>query len=297
MVYTLKIIALLLAYSLGIATLVVQFINYKKRNEYIQTIWFSIAFILVIISTTINSLFKIQDPSFNFALSLFQVLLIIVFALSIIINIHKERKINFTKARNQWAIILSLACMVGSLWVFLAGLMGVSKILSSSFLFLAVQYAMVIILTSKPSKIALLKHEKNEKTVAVLIIIIMWITFGVLLSTPQNEIFLLSEKYGAFSLSGICIMLSLSKLRTDLKQLSLYNRPPEIGAEELQDYNISPREKQVLELLNEGKIYKEIAEILYISLPTVKTHASNIYQKMGVKNRAELMNLIKTNTN
>jgi len=56
-------------------------------------------------------------------------------------------------------------------------------------------------------------------------------------------------------------------------------------------YQISPREKDVLELILEGKSNKEIEEALFISYHTVKNHAYNLFRKLGVKTRYELMHL------
>ena len=50
---------------------------------------------------------------------------------------------------------------------------------------------------------------------------------------------------------------------------------------------LSDRELQVLELLVEGQTYYEIAQALYVSVNTVKTHVKNIYGKLGVHNRRD----------
>jgi ATP/maltotriose-dependent transcriptional regulator MalT len=50
---------------------------------------------------------------------------------------------------------------------------------------------------------------------------------------------------------------------------------------------LSEREIEVLSLLAQGMSNREIAEQLYISTGTVKTHAHNIYNKLGVKNRTQ----------
>jgi DNA-binding CsgD family transcriptional regulator len=54
---------------------------------------------------------------------------------------------------------------------------------------------------------------------------------------------------------------------------------------------ISPREEDVVRLLLLGLSYKEIAEKLFISLPTVQTHVTRIYQKAGVNSKMELLRL------
>ena len=54
------------------------------------------------------------------------------------------------------------------------------------------------------------------------------------------------------------------------------------GQEEL-----SHREQEVLDLLARGYIYKEIAEQLNISVPTVNTYVRRMYEKLHVRSRAQ----------
>ncbi|UCD31000.1 MAG: response regulator transcription factor, partial [Desulfobacterales bacterium] len=51
--------------------------------------------------------------------------------------------------------------------------------------------------------------------------------------------------------------------------------------------HLTQREKEVLQLIAEGKGNKEIADMLYISTETVKSHVKNIFKKFRVKNRVE----------
>jgi len=51
--------------------------------------------------------------------------------------------------------------------------------------------------------------------------------------------------------------------------------------------NLSPREREVLELLAQGFIYKEIGDKLSIGTETVRTYVKNICQKMHVRSRLE----------
>jgi DNA-binding NarL/FixJ family response regulator len=50
---------------------------------------------------------------------------------------------------------------------------------------------------------------------------------------------------------------------------------------------LTPRERQVLGLLAGGQTNREIADRLHLSPHTVKEHASGLYRKLGVRNRAE----------
>jgi DNA-binding NarL/FixJ family response regulator len=52
-------------------------------------------------------------------------------------------------------------------------------------------------------------------------------------------------------------------------------------------HELSPREQEVLELLARGYLYKEIAERLNISVPTVNTYIRRMYEKLHVRSRAQ----------
>ncbi|MBN2443083.1 MAG: response regulator [Spirochaetales bacterium] len=58
-------------------------------------------------------------------------------------------------------------------------------------------------------------------------------------------------------------------------------------------YNLSKREREVILFLLDGCINKEIGDRLEISLRTVEFHLSNIYKKLNVRNKIELVNLLK----
>lgn len=53
------------------------------------------------------------------------------------------------------------------------------------------------------------------------------------------------------------------------------------------DEVLTAREKQVLDLLIEGQLYKEIADTLRVSVPTVCTHIRSIYDKLHVRSRGQ----------
>ncbi len=55
---------------------------------------------------------------------------------------------------------------------------------------------------------------------------------------------------------------------------------------------LTRRENELLQLLAEGLLYKEISEQLFISINTVKLHIHNIYEKLHVQNRTEALNKV-----
>ncbi|AYZ14866.1 DNA-binding response regulator [Chryseobacterium arthrosphaerae] len=78
--------------------------------------------------------------------------------------------------------------------------------------------------------------------------------------------------------------MSFSIARKVLKHFE--KKLPEIkGFDELTE-----REKEILELLSQGLLYKEIADQKCISIDTVKKHVGNIYRKLHVSNKVEAIN-------
>jgi len=58
------------------------------------------------------------------------------------------------------------------------------------------------------------------------------------------------------------------------------------------EHNLTVREREVVELILQGKSNKEIEELLFISSNTVKNHIYNTYRKLDVKSRTQLMSLV-----
>ncbi|QDQ26762.1 response regulator transcription factor [Chitinimonas arctica] len=56
---------------------------------------------------------------------------------------------------------------------------------------------------------------------------------------------------------------------------------------------LTPREKEVMALFLDGKLNKQIADSLDISMKTVEVHRARVLEKMGVKSAVELANLLK----
>ena len=76
-----------------------------------------------------------------------------------------------------------------------------------------------------------------------------------------------------------------------LRQMEITYQPA--PARILYNGHITRRELQILSLLAEGSMSKEIATSLNISIGTVKQHLKNIYQKTGAHNKIEALNKTK----
>lgn len=77
----------------------------------------------------------------------------------------------------------------------------------------------------------------------------------------------------------------------ELKTLSNKIRKDEIQT--IEKVNLSFRETEIIELISQGKTNKEIAHVLNISENTVKYHVKNIYTKLNIKSRKEVLTVIK----
>jgi DNA-binding NarL/FixJ family response regulator len=61
----------------------------------------------------------------------------------------------------------------------------------------------------------------------------------------------------------------------------------QVNTSQNEDYNLSDREKQVLQLLVDGYSYKMIASEMFISIDTVRCHIKKIYEKLHVNSKSE----------
>lgn len=118
--------------------------------------------------------------------------------------------------------------------------------------------------------------------VSAVIMLLLWGQYGMVMHTFSTEVFVLIIG-GIFLALGIFLGL---KTRTKPAQM---DPPPaethEIGTVSVPDFGLSPREAEVLACLAEGLTNPQIAEKLFVSQNTIKTHTANLYVKLDVPNR------------
>jgi DNA-binding CsgD family transcriptional regulator len=61
-----------------------------------------------------------------------------------------------------------------------------------------------------------------------------------------------------------------------------------------QSHGLSARELEILKLVLDGKSYRQMEDLLFISIHTVKSHVYNLYRKLGVRNHRQLTHFIAT---
>jgi DNA-binding CsgD family transcriptional regulator len=85
-----------------------------------------------------------------------------------------------------------------------------------------------------------------------------------------------------FTIMGIWLGRKLTRKKVIVRTESFIR-----NTEEIERLGISKRELEVLELLATGNSNQEIADKLFVSLNTVKTHTSNLFMKLNVKRRTQ----------
>jgi DNA-binding CsgD family transcriptional regulator len=92
-----------------------------------------------------------------------------------------------------------------------------------------------------------------------------------------------------FTSVGIWVGLKLRGKKVPLSEKvpSTEVEHDELKAQRLAERGISQRESEVLQLMAKGHTNQEIADQLFISLNTVKTHSSNLFAKLEVKRRTQ----------
>ena len=114
--------------------------------------------------------------------------------------------------------------------------------------------------------------------IALAAILLQWLEFQYTVRFFSTEIYIILIAV-LFTVLGVWVGNKL----TPKKQVAEFQR----NEEALSYLGISEREYDVLLLLAEGQSNKEIAESLFVSLNTVKTHLNNLYSKLEVSRRTQ----------
>lgn len=126
---------------------------------------------------------------------------------------------------------------------------------------------------------------------AVLAFSLKWLQWKFLISDYSIEIYigLIAVLFTVFG-AWVATQLAKPKGKTMVIEKTVYLEPPEedkIDENALENIGLTNREYDVLKLLSQGHPNAEIAATLFLSVSTVKTHISNLFVKMDVRNRAQ----------
>ena len=130
---------------------------------------------------------------------------------------------------------------------------------------------------------------------AFLLFLLKWLELRFIIFDHALEVYI-----GAiavlFTALGIWLALKLSKPKTVVVEKEVWvtnSRDFVLNEKERDRLDLSKRELEVLQLMAQGLSNQEIAERLYVSLSTIKTHSANLFEKLDVKRRTQAIEKAK----
>ena len=132
-------------------------------------------------------------------------------------------------------------------------------------------------------------------SLALLLFLLKWLELRFIIFDHSLEIYIGCIAV-IFTALGIWLALKLSKPKTVVVEKEVYvtnNRDFVLNEKELDRLDLSKRELEVLQLMAKGLSNQEIAERLFVSLSTVKTHSTNLFEKLDVKRRTQAIEKAK----
>lgn len=126
---------------------------------------------------------------------------------------------------------------------------------------------------------------------AMLVFILKWLQWKYLVADNSIEIYIGLVAL-IFTVLGVWVanQLAKPKVKTIIIEKEIHILPTKnstVNEVELNKLNLTAREYEVLQLLVKGSSNAEIADKLFLSLSTIKTHVSNLFVKMDVKSRTQ----------
>ena len=134
-------------------------------------------------------------------------------------------------------------------------------------------------------------------SLAFLLFVLKWLELRFIIFDHSFEIYI-GFIAVIFTALGIWLALKLSKpkIETVVVEKKVYITRNENFVQDtslIAQLELSKRELEILSLLAKGHSNQEIAEKLFVSLSTVKTHIQNLFEKLEVKRRTQAVEKAK----
>ena len=128
----------------------------------------------------------------------------------------------------------------------------------------------------------------------ILIVVLKLIEYRFLVLEHSVEIYggLVAVVFAAL---GIWLGLKLTKKKETVvvKEIRVAAPPFSVNETRLRELGITRREREILELIAMGLSNREIAEKLFVSENTIKTHSSRLFDKLSAKRRTQAVQIGK----
>lgn len=197
-----------------------------------------------------------------------------------LIFVPLERLNAYFAAYKSYFLLFCLICYLELASGVIVGLVGADPVYMGG-------YALVIACTALlPFKI---KHSVIMVCLSLCLFLVMGLYSGINFTSGHG-------KYGLLNLIEAVIIAVIGVLYLGYIRESRYHanlliqkKSDDIMQKYLQAQGISRREEDIIGLLMLGKSSDDIEKMLFISTHTVKNHIYNIYRKLGIKNRTQLL--------
>jgi len=138
---------------------------------------------------------------------------------------------------------------------------------------------------------------------AAILLLLQWMKIKLLVIDHSTEIYITGIAV-IFTFLGIWLAKKLTRPRTEVikemvvveKEVTVYrqaHQPFLPDNEMIAQLGISQREMEVLQLVASGATNQQIADQLFVSLNTIKTHTSRLFEKLDVQRRTQAIEKAK----
>jgi len=167
----------------------------------------------------------------------------------------------------------------------------------------AVPFIYSIVLLYAISRAVWLKYKERQnqnnliEIIAVYCAIIPWASLALLSYLHASQLIEVICTNGGFIVITILfISRYISNARIEYEELQEFkhnSNMPSVFEQNCKAYQLTTREMEVALLIKQGNKYKEIADRLFISEKTVTKHVQNVYEKVGVSSKVELIHKLE----
>lgn len=134
-------------------------------------------------------------------------------------------------------------------------------------------------------------------SLALLLFLLKWLELRLIVLRNSFEIYIAAIAL-LFTGLGVWLALKLAKpkVQTVIVEKEVYvekTTGTPLDQSSRDKFGLSKRELEVLQLMSEGLSNQEIASKLFLSLSTIKTHSSKLFEKMDVERRTQAIDMAK----
>jgi len=127
-------------------------------------------------------------------------------------------------------------------------------------------------------------------SLAILLLIMKWLEWRLIIIDHSFELYAASVAI-LFTALGIWLANKLTSPKTNTiiveRQIIVKSTDFVLNEAALSQLNLSKREMEVLQSMADGLSNQQIAERLFVSLNTIKTHSSRLFEKLEVQRRTQ----------